>query len=209
MKRLIAPHERSGFLEALEYTSDGMLRCLCRKCGGEYAVRPARFRSHSECDVCRRKIQIGEQYHGLLVIGLSGERYGSEPLYLCRCLFCGKEIKLRPYAVLRNKSCGCTVDATAIRSASMKGVEKSIAAGTQLYVATKESPNSNNETGFRWVRVLKRRGKEFIFASFTFRGQRYYRGGFSNKESAYEWALDEHRKLLAEAGITDPRKNGN
>lgn len=206
--RKIAPGTRSGDLEAVEYVG-GQLRCLCHKCGNSYMVRPGRFGQYTACRACRNPnaVQVGHTYGNILVLARTAERYGTEPTYRCRCLLCGREITLRSGAVRKNRSCGCAPPSPeAQQAAGAAGVAATVANGTQLYVATRESPNAGNKTGYRWVRVLKLpNGNDWIFATFRFRGETYYRGGFETKASAYEWALEKHRRLLSEAGITDPR----
>ena len=195
-KRIVSTGDRSGYLEAVEYV-DGQLRCICHKCGRDYMVRPGYFKRYSECRVCRRyakRIKIGQVYNNaILVLERTEERYRDmDYYYRCRCLLCGKEKILRGAAIRKNRSCGCRpADPADKQAQGAAGAAATVGdSGTQLYVATRETANRGNTTGYRWVHVLHREdGREWIFASFMFRHQKYYKGGFDSRECAYEWAL--------------------
>lgn len=79
--------------------------------------------------------------------------------------------------------------------------------GVQVYTAMREEPNRNNvESGFRWVRVMKRTPRNFIYVQFHVKGKRYYKGGFDTVESAHEWAKKAHADALLEMHVEALRK---
>lgn len=138
-----------------------------------------------------------------------GSSSSGDRVYLCRCRICGKE-KLFPACTIRGlvKSCGCKAhDPEKLKKASKQGVLASCIDGCNVYTATRTAPDSDNTTGYRWVRVQRWKGKGYISAVFYIRGQRYYRGGFLSREAAYVWASAAHEEALQREGITDPRKS--
>lgn len=154
------------------------------------------------------KILPGKSFGAVTVVRESGSKYRTMKKWIVRCSVCGNEKEMRSSSILRNpKSCGCAmVQPHRLAEASKAAVSVNVKDGVQLYVATKETPNKGNGTGFRWVRVLHRKNRDWFFANFRLQGKTYYKGGFSSAESAHEWAQEEHRRALLELGIEDPRK---
>lgn len=85
------------------------------------------------------------------------------------------------------------------------GVAATVHDGTHIYNVTRTSPSANSESGYRWVHLLKRKGREWIFVSFIVKEKKYYKGGFASAESASRYVQAWHQQILDQEGISDPR----
>ena len=148
----------------------------------------------------------GQTFGGVTVLRQTGST-GQHKIYLVRCLHCGREREMTSKAIKAGpESCGCLWrNSEHQRAASVKGTAASHKDGIEIYAVTRTEPNADNTTGYRWVRVQRRHGKEFIYATWRIQGRRYYKGGFATVEDAWKWAEQEHARQLEEMGITDPR----
>lgn len=186
--------------------------CRCALCGSETVIEGHRLTTTSgpktNCGCVRQSRNrdlTGEEHGALTVLERAGTaRGGRDRTYLCRCRLCGRE-KIFPAGTIRSDpiGCGCQRERSSEqkRTASAMGVAALVQDGVNVALARKTTPNVDSTTGYRWVRVLKRRGKEFIFAVFYIQGRRYYRGGFATRESAYRWARQKHAEVLSALGI--------
>lgn len=197
--------------------------CLCRRCGKECQIPGRRLTSGAGkwrptdcgCKAAEKRIAPGTQFGAVTVLRESGERYRTMKKWVVRCSVCGKEKEMLSSSILRKpKSCGCMpTSPDAIKAAADMAIPHNIRRGVegehgniQVFVATKETPNKNNEiSGYRWVHVVRRKGKEWFYAKFQIGGIVFYRGGFERRESAYEWAKKVHAAVLQEFGIENPR----
>ena len=192
---------------------ESLWECECLRCGRHFVAKGYKLTAKQQkdcgCSYAERKADLsGKTFGALIVLRRSGSGPSGDVLYTCRCSICGRE-KDFPACTIKNnpKSCGCMhYDPKRLNSMSALGVAKAVRDGTNIYTATRETPNANCSRPFRWVRVLDRRPTPFIFVQFKIKGKRYYKGGFDSPESAYQWALKEHRRVLDREGIVDPRK---
>ena len=187
--------------------------CRCDRCGRDFQIQGHRLsgknpRQDCGCAHQARLADLTGQEHGaLLVLRRDGSYPSGDRGYICRCSVCGKEKRMPGSTIRTNpKSCGCArISLERISEMSKLGVDATVVDGCQVYSATREEANANSAIGLRWVHSLKRKNGIYIYACFYLKGRRYYRGGFSTPESAYEWALGAHRDALAQEGIEDPR----
>lgn len=187
--------------------------CKCNRCSNVFVAIGHRLTAKRPitdcgCSYRERKADLSGQTFGALVVLSRDGSYPSGDIgYRCRCSLCGNE-KRFPANTIRSKpkGCGCREhSADHLAQISPKGVQKTVLDGVQIYSATREEANRGSHTGLRWVRVLHRPSGDFICATFYIRGKRYYKGGFLTPESAHEWALQEHRRILEIEGISNPR----
>lgn len=196
--------------------------CLCRRCGRECQILGKRITSGAGawrqtdcgCKAAEKRITPGKSYGAVVVLRESGERYRTMKKWIVRCSVCGEEKEMLSSSILRNpKSCGCLpVSPTAMKKAADTSIRHNVRQGVegehgniQVFVTTKESPNAGNESGYRWVRVVRRKGREWIYAKFQIGGIQYYRAGFASREAAHDWAKSVHAAVLDEFGIENPR----
>lgn len=222
MKKLELAGHRFGQVEVVSLAGispagETLWNCRCLRCGRDFIAAGSRLhgerpRKDCGCSYAARNADLsGRRFGAMEALHRSGTSSHGDALYLCRCLLCGREKNL-PATVLKRapKSCGCIPVRFArdkrTAAASAAGVAKSIVDGCNVYTATRTTPNSDNTTGYRWVRVQHRGNGDFIFASFVIKGKRYYRGGFSTPSSAYAWAVDAHEKALKAESVEAPAK---
>lgn len=217
-KRVDLAGKTINSISVLEFAgvSDGatIWKCRCNRCGREFTIKGYRLTDKKRpCKDCgcshaeRRADLTGKTFGALEVLRADGVDLHGNRVYVCRCALCGRE-KAFPACTIRSnpKSCGCQKhDSEKAKALSDLAVKKNVVDGVQVYTATRTEPNADNETGYRWVRVLYRSSGNFIFATFYVRGKRYYRGGFETTYSAHLWAEAEHKKVLQAEGIKDPR----
>lgn len=192
---------------------ESLWECECLRCGRHFVAKGYKLTAKQQkdcgCSYAERKADLsGKTFGALTVLRKSGVDRSGNALYVCRCALCGNE-KTFPANTVKSKpkSCGCQhYHKELLMSMSKAGVKKTISDGINLYTATREKANAGKAIPLRWVRVLDRRPTPFIFAYFIIKGKRYYKGGFDSPESAYQWALKEHRRVLDREGIVDPRK---
>ena len=191
--------------------------CKCLKCGNTFVITGYRLtdkqRPQKDCGCSyaeRRKDLSGQTFGSLEVLSRAGKSKSGDAVYRCRCLRCGK-IDDFPACTIRSipKGCGCQHGLPEkMAEMSKLAIPKIVIDGVNVYSATKETPNVNNSTGYRWVVIQEQKGKQYIKAIFYIRGKRYYKGGFLSPESAYEWAKAEHDRVLNQEGIQNPRITG-
>ena len=193
---------------------ESLWECECLRCGRHFVAKGYRLTQKQPqkdcgCSYAERTADLsGKTYGALTVLHKSGSDLNGNILYVCRCTLCGNE-KVFPACTIKAnpKSCGCQqYNIDFLIAASKEGIKKVVSNGVNLYAATKETPNVDKAIPLRWVHVLDRRPAPFIFAQFTIKGKRYYKGCFDSPEAAYQWALKEHRRILDREGIADPRK---
>ena len=190
--------------------------CKCLRCGKVFVAIGHRLtnkkRPQKDCGCSfaeKRKDLSGKTFGGLEVLFRTGTSKSGDIVYRCRCLMCGRLADF-PACTIRStqKGCGCQHGLPEkMAELSKLAVPKTIIDGVNIYSATKETPNANNSTGYRWVTIQDIKGKQQIRATFYLRGKRYYKGGFLSPESAYKWAKAEHDRVLKQEGIENPRIN--
>lgn len=194
--------------------SASLWQCRCTRCGAIFTVQGHRLtqkRHPTDCGCSYRERTAdltGQQFGGLVVIRRDGSYPSGDRGYVCRCVACGND-KRFPGSTIRTspKSCGCMRPGRDhMEQISQLGVAANVVDGVNIATANREEANANSTTGLRWVRILMRNGKPFIFAVFFVRGKRYYRGGFESPESAHAWALEEHRRALEQENVPNTRR---
>lgn len=219
---VVQPGKVYGSLEVLRRagaTKSGLAKwaCRCRKCGGTCVVvgrdlttgRGSWKKKDCGCTERKKEIGVGKTFGALTIIRESETAYRTTKKWVVRCAVCGTEKEMLSSSIRRcPRSCGClprTEHKTAVK-AGMAAIPVNVQKGVQVYVATKDTPNRDNLRGYRWVRVINRNGRQWIYALFQVQGKKYYRGGFNSLESAHDWAEMEHRRVLESLGIENPRK---
>lgn len=189
-------------------------KCKCLKCGNTFVATGYRLTDKQQpqrdcgCSYAEKRQDLsGQTFGGLEVLSRAGKSKNGDAMYRCRCLMCGR-VDGFPACTIRSgqKGCGCQRWLPEkMADMSKLAIPKTIIDGVNVYTATKETPNANNSTGYRWVVIQQRKGKQHIIARFYIRGKRYYKGGFLSPESAYKWAKAEHDRVLKQECIQNPR----
>ena len=189
-------------------------KCKCLRCGNLFVATGYRLTDKKSpkkdcgCSFAEKRQDLsGKTFGGLEVLYRNGKSKSVDIVYRCRCLNCGR-IDDFPACTIRSspKGCGCKYGLPEkMAELSKLAMQKAVIDGVNVYSATKETPNVNNSTGYRWVVIQEKKGKQYIKAIFYIRGKRYYKGGFLSPESAHEWAKAEHERVLNQEGIQNPR----
>ena len=183
-------------------------RCICPRCGREFVVRGSRLVSTKKpmkdcgCSYAYGARDLtGEVHGGLTVLHRDGLNRNGNSQYLCRCNICGKEKLFSATSIKKDpSSCGCQHFAGYdFNAMSEKARKKTLVNGANIYLHSSTKPRLSNE--YRWVSRDYRQGTCIYAASFTVRGHRYYKYGFSTAEAAHAWAVEAHQHICALEGI--------
>jgi len=200
---------RAGFIRA-DSRAEGCLEnggalwnCTCTNCGKRIILSARQFerlakQENASCG-CYHPL-IGKQFGHLAVLSYEGKNRRNASLYRVRCDACGKETIMTAGNLSRSttQSCGCLKNKRMADQAEKAGFAN-IEDGANVMLVNKIAPNANSETGYRWVRHLKK--PDWYFYTFVVRGKRYYKGGYTTAESCYKDALNEHDRVLQEENI--------
>lgn len=166
--------------------------CKC-DCGNECVVTTAHLTTGStiSCGCMRKGVNAidltGKKYGKLVAVEPTDKRMGNSVKWLCKC-DCGNECVVASIN-LRNgstTSCGCKaskIHSKAIETARNLRNEYMIA-GTDVIALANTKPTSRNTSGYKGVsydtsvRLWK--------ATITFKGVKYYLGGYKDKKDAIE-----------------------
>ena len=105
-------------------------------------------------------------------------------LWLCRCS-CGNEFVARSYLFKKTKSCGCAVQKSRQKNASLahevlsNGVEQGTSVVAIMPGKKLLKNNTSGVTGVHWAK-----GKNKWVARIEFQGKNYYLGAFVDKSDA-------------------------
>ena len=209
--------KRFGELEVLRRDEnrtghDAFWVCRCGRCGSEKSIRTAYLtgkRAYQDCGCSwnERKADLtGQTLGGVQVLKLLPERKREQKNYRVRCLICGMEREMVQHDLLLHpESCGCVErerNAERLRKQAADAAKSDIYEGARIGAAHATEPLPTNTTGYRWVRWYPR--NNCWCATFTIQGQRYFKYGFSTAESAFQWAKEEHERIVQEIGIPSP-----
>lgn len=200
---------RAGFIRA-DSRADGcsdnggaLWSCTCTNCGQQITLSARQFerlakQENASCG-CYHPL-IGKQFGHLTVLTYEGKNHRNASLYRVRCDACGSEKVMIAGNISRSttQSCGCLNDKRMADQAQKAGLGN-IEDGANVMLVNKIEPNANSETGYRWVRHLKK--PDWYFYSFRVRGKRYYKGGYTTAQSCYKDALAEHDRVLKNEDI--------
>jgi hypothetical protein len=209
-----------GDLEVIEPTGErdkngsALWLCHCRRCGKD-CVKSAKHLSpddplHPKSCGCLRESKradlSGQTFGGLEVIRRYGVFPNGSAAYLCKCIYCGREIRIstgnlkKPY-----KSCGCKKAAGNNSEKGKLGVEKSCVDGVHIGNALRKPPNKGNHTGVRGVWKITQTG--LYRAGCQVHGEIWTQNGFSTIERAKEARDKAHAELLEKYNVEGP-ENG-
>lgn len=193
-------------LQVLKDTGSKKVLCLCLLCGRQkeinrYALTKSE-RPTQSCGCLRRisgknnakilatkKDLTGKKLEGIEVLGFTGTKKGTNKVYRCRCLYCGKIFETAGSNLTRSDttSCGCKK----IKQATDQ-ITRDCIDGTKISTLTSKI-RSDNTSGTKGVSQIKRNG--YWVAYIGFRGVRYQLYYGSDKEEAIK------RRKLAEQNI--------
>ena len=140
--------------------------CECKK----MQIKPADLTGKVNCYGCVAIKQIGKD--------------GVDYLWLCRCS-CGNEFVARSYLFKKTKSCGCAVQKSRQKNASLahevlsNGVEQGTSVVAIMPGKKLLKNNTSGVTGVHWAK-----GKNKWVARIEFQGKNYYLGAFVDKSDA-------------------------
>lgn len=208
--------KRYGDLEVIERagtTPSGaaLLRCVCHRCGRECIVEGQRLTSKRSpkrdcgCRTAEKSADLtGERHGGMDVLRREGNAPSGDKLYLCRCIYCGRE-KLLTASTIRKgpQSCGClqyqkermaamSEAAGGKRFADCGGLKS---ADRNAIHATKATARS--KTGVRGVF----QDKDGYRAAVQVAGERWIGTGYKTIERAKADADKKKQELLEKYGL--------
>lgn len=197
-----------GNIKVIKDGGGDKVLCLCLLCGGRKMMdryniqRPDRIKAGDGCG-CKRKESglknaqslatkkdlAGKTFGNIKVIEWTGEKKGTQKIYRCECLRCGKIFETRGASITRGdtKSCGCL---------SVEQATSNITAdciyGTKVTTLTAKM-RSDNTSGA--VGVSQRKHDGYWVAYIGFKGKRYtlYQG--PDKEEAIKRRKEAEQKI--------------
>lgn len=203
MKNLIGL--RFGQLTVLERAesrkSRAYWKCLC-DCGNTCEVSTAHLTGGStiSCGCAKKGVNAidisGQRFGKLVAIEPTSQRMGHSIVWRCQC-DCGNQRMVAAIHLRKNviQSCGCM--AAEAHKASVKSAlnerQQYIVSGTDALRIVNNAPYSNNTSGYTGVSFDISVG--LWKAAITFRGKKYYLGGYQSKEDAINARIRAEKQL--------------
>lgn len=158
-----------------------------RENGGCGCKRGESGRKNAQALAQKRDI-TGKSFDGVKVIEWTGEKRGTQKIFLCKCLRCGKLFEAVGASITRGdtKSCGCLKN-----KISTEQITKDCIGGTKLSTI-KPRIKSNNTSGV--VGVSQRKNGYWV-AYINFRGKRYQLYCGPNKDIAVKRREEAEKNL--------------
>lgn len=200
-----------GNITVLKDSGTENVLCQCALCGKQKMMnrynisRSERIKANSGCgcqrhysglknaqNLAAKKGLAGKIFPGVEVIEETGEKRGTQKIYRCRCLHCGKIFETRGVALTRGdtKSCGCKKIELATAQITADLID-----GTKIGMLASKTPG-NNTSGVKGVSQVKRTG--YWTAYITFKGKRYSLYTGPDKEQAIRRRKEAEQRLFGD-----------
>lgn len=180
-----------NYLNVINDSGGKKVLCRCLLCGTEKEVnRDSLLRGHSKScgclsrmiskknatDLAKRKDLTGKVFPGVQVLQKTDQKQGTQRIYKCKCLHCGKIFFVNGSSLTSGAttSCGCERIKLAI-----KNITKDCVDGTKITTITSKKLRSDNSSGIRGVAPCPKGWIAYI----GFKGKRYvlYQGADKNE----------------------------
>lgn len=206
MKRANLTGRTFNYLKVLDDSGGEKVLCRCLLCNNTKNIsRASLIRGTSKSCGCLRKITgkanaknlsdkkdlTGKLFPGVEVLGKTDQRKGTQIVYECKCLHCGKIFYTCGVNLTRGdtKSCGCQKI-----KLSTEHLTKDCIDGTKISSITHQKPMRSNTSGVTGVAPCKSGWIAYI----GFKGKRYvlYRG--DDKQAAIQKRKEAEKKLFGD-----------
>lgn len=176
-----------GNIKVIKDSGDAKVLCLCLLCGKKKMMdryniqRSDRIKSGHGCgcqrkesglknaqDLAKKTDISGKTFGNIRVIEWTGAKKGTQKIYRCECLRCGKIFETRGVNITRGdtKSCGCLQADLATKRVTADCID-----GTKVTALTAKM-RADNTSGIVGVSQRKRDG--YWVAYINFKGRRYF-----------------------------------
>lgn len=197
-----------GNIKVISDTGEQKVLCECLLCGNKKLMdrkniqRRDRVSSGGGCGckmrmsgvknaqlLAAKKDITGKCFDGVKVLEWTGEKKGTQKVYRCQCLYCGKIFETRGAHITRGdtKSCGCQ----RLKLATAQ-ITKDCIDGTKISSLT-TNIRADNTSGVKGVSQIKRNG--YWIAYIGFKGKRYVLYNGPDKDEAIKRRKEAEEKL--------------